>query len=127
MAGSIRRIGHFFCSDFPSRADNFNPPGLLFSHAISCPALRRTSRKCPGASHRQCSGTRCFTSWIETLCFGHEAVVLSLAEFSALPHITVTVKNGHSDAQEVYSGVRLADLMTKGLEHHSGSNCVGKR
>ncbi len=44
---------------------------------------------------------------------GHESVVLSLAEFGALPHLTVTVKNGHSDAQEVYSGVRLTDLMTK--------------
>ncbi len=44
---------------------------------------------------------------------GHETVILSLAEFKALPHITVSVKNGHTDAQEVYSGVRLADLLAR--------------
>ena len=44
---------------------------------------------------------------------GHEAVILSLAEFKSLPHLTVTVKNGHTDAQEVYSGVRLAELLNR--------------
>ena len=43
----------------------------------------------------------------------HPSVALSLSQFAVLPHTTVTVKNGHTDTQEVYSGVRLADLLTK--------------
>jgi hypothetical protein len=30
-----------------------------------------------------------------------------------MPHITVTVHNPHTNADEVYSGVRLADLLAK--------------
>lgn len=42
-----------------------------------------------------------------------EPLVLSRPEFAALPHITVTVKNGHSNEKETYSGVRLSDLFAK--------------
>jgi hypothetical protein len=38
---------------------------------------------------------------------------LTSAELAALPHITVTVKNAHNDAQETHSGVRLSDLLLK--------------
>ena len=40
-------------------------------------------------------------------------VVLSPAEFRALPHVTITVHNGHSNADETYSGVALATLLAK--------------
>jgi hypothetical protein len=43
----------------------------------------------------------------------HPSVALSLSQFAVLPHITVSVRNGHTDTQEVYSGVRLADLLSK--------------
>jgi hypothetical protein len=42
----------------------------------------------------------------------HDPTGLSLAELKALPHTTVTVHNGHTNADETYSGVRVADLLT---------------
>ena len=44
---------------------------------------------------------------------GHAPVVFSPADFQALPHITVTVHNGHTNADEAYSGVPLASLLAK--------------
>lgn len=43
----------------------------------------------------------------------HEPAKFSLAELRALPHTTVTIHNSHTNADETYSGVRLADLLTK--------------
>jgi len=41
----------------------------------------------------------------------HPDVLLKAAQFKTLPHTSVTVHNPHSDAQETYSGVRVADLL----------------
>jgi hypothetical protein len=43
----------------------------------------------------------------------HASVALSPAEFRALPHLTITVHNGHTNAAETYSGVPLATLLEK--------------
>ncbi len=43
----------------------------------------------------------------------HEPVILSPADFRALPHVTITVHNGHNNAAETYSGVPLATLLAK--------------
>jgi hypothetical protein len=43
----------------------------------------------------------------------HEPLTLSPADFRALPHVTVTVRNGHTNASETYSGVPLATLLDK--------------
>jgi len=43
----------------------------------------------------------------------HAPVVLSPADFHALPHITVTVHNSHTNAAEAYSGVPLATLLAQ--------------
>lgn len=43
----------------------------------------------------------------------HEPATLSPSEVKAMPHISVTVHNSHTNADETYSGVRLADLLTK--------------
>jgi hypothetical protein len=40
----------------------------------------------------------------------HELVLMLQSDFKALPHITVTVQNAHTNAQEIYSGVRVSDL-----------------
>jgi len=37
---------------------------------------------------------------------------LSLAELKVLPHTTVTIHNPHTNADETYSGVRVADILT---------------
>lgn len=43
----------------------------------------------------------------------HLPVAISPEEFHALPHVTVKVHNGHSNADETYSGVLLAALLAK--------------
>ena len=43
----------------------------------------------------------------------HEPAEFSPAQLKAMPHTTVTVHNSHTNADETYSGVRLADLLTK--------------
>src|SRR6202167_2004631 len=41
------------------------------------------------------------------------SVTFSPTDFHALPHVSLTVHNGHTDASETYSGVPLADLLAK--------------
>jgi hypothetical protein len=43
----------------------------------------------------------------------HGPLNLTLAEFRALPHVDVKVHNGHTNADETYSGVPLAALLAK--------------
>ena len=43
----------------------------------------------------------------------HAPVALTLAELKAMPHITATFHNTHTNADETYSGVRLSDLLSK--------------
>jgi len=43
----------------------------------------------------------------------HLPVTLSPSDFHALPHITITVHNGHTNAAETYSGVPLSVLLDK--------------
>lgn len=38
---------------------------------------------------------------------------MSLVELKSQPHITVKIHNSHTDTDETYSGVRLADLVAK--------------
>ena len=40
-------------------------------------------------------------------------MVFSPADFRALPHVTITVRNTHTNADETYSGVPLATLLEK--------------
>jgi hypothetical protein len=53
----------------------------------------------------------------------HEPTNLSPFDVKAMPHILVSVHNSHTNADETYSGVRLADLLIKmgaplGIELH---------
>ena len=43
----------------------------------------------------------------------HDPVILTATDLKAMPHLTVTIHNSHSNADEMYSGVRLADLLAK--------------
>lgn len=52
-------------------------------------------------------------------------VALSLTEFHALPHVSVTVHNAHTSADETYSGVPLAALLAK-LDAPLGDKLRGK-
>ena len=55
----------------------------------------------------------------------HKSLVLSTAELKAVPHISTTVHNPHTNADEVYSGIRLSDLLAK-LGTPLGSELRGK-
>jgi hypothetical protein len=55
----------------------------------------------------------------------HEAVALALTDLKALSHITVTIHNSHSNADETYAGVRLSDLLAK-VGAPLGGNLRGK-
>ena len=43
----------------------------------------------------------------------HEPATMSPSEVKAMPHITVSVHNSHTNTDETYYGVRLSDLLTK--------------
>jgi hypothetical protein len=43
----------------------------------------------------------------------HKSVVLSTADLKTISHISVTIHNSHTNADETYSGVRLSDLLAK--------------
>jgi hypothetical protein len=43
----------------------------------------------------------------------HAPVVFSPADLRALPHVSITVHNGHTNAAETYSGVPLATLLAQ--------------
>lgn len=43
----------------------------------------------------------------------HDPLHLSIAELKGMTHITVAFHNSHTNADENYSGVRLADLLAK--------------
>ena len=43
----------------------------------------------------------------------HAAVKLSASDLKAMPHINVAFHNSHTNADETYSGVRLAEVLTK--------------
>jgi len=55
----------------------------------------------------------------------HTPVSISLAEFRAMPHVTITVHNAHAGADETYSGVPLAELLAK-LDAPLGEHLHGK-
>ncbi len=48
-----------------------------------------------------------------TLAYQDISITLTPADFAALPHVTVAVFNGHTKANETYSGVPLATLLAK--------------
>ena len=52
-------------------------------------------------------------SLVLTYDLNHVPVEFSLAEFRILPHVTITVHNSHTKADETYSGVPLATLLAK--------------
>jgi hypothetical protein len=56
---------------------------------------------------------------------GHDPVHLAIGDVKTMPHLTVTIHNSHTNADETYSGVRVADLLTK-VGAPLGSDLRGK-
>jgi hypothetical protein len=125
----------FFCAvgirseTFSVIADNISVPRyapsmrvrkigiLLFGFALfvsSGLAQQATATSQPGAG-----------SELTLLSPDHKSVVLAAAELKAMSHISVTIHNAHTDADETYSGVRVVDLLSK-LGAPLGSDLRGK-
>ena len=62
---------------------------------------------------------------LQLLAHGHDPIHVSLADLKTQPHITVKIHNSHTDADETYSGVRLAELLAK-LGAPLGNDLRGK-
>jgi len=43
----------------------------------------------------------------------HDPVTLSASDLKAMPHLTVAIHNTHTNVDETYSGVRVADLLAR--------------
>src|SRR5215469_9726122 len=56
---------------------------------------------------------------------GRDPVHLAIGDLKTLPRLTVTIHNSHTNADETYSGVRVADLLTK-VGAPLGSDLRGK-
>src|SRR5271154_2600618 len=56
----------------------------------------------------------------------HPPVAISPTDFATIPHVTLTVHNAHSNADETYAGVPLATLLAK-LNAPLGSDLRGKQ
>jgi len=55
----------------------------------------------------------------------HAPLTLKVADLKPIAHVTVTIHNSHSNADETYSGVRLSDLLAK-VGAPLGSDLRGK-
>jgi hypothetical protein len=51
-------------------------------------------------------------------------IALSAADLKSMPHIAVTIHNSHTNADETYSGIRLADILER-LKAPLGSELRG--
>jgi hypothetical protein len=80
--------------------------GLLAVALLATSSLRAQS---PAAT----SPTAAKDSLVVTADHYHTPITFSVADFSALPHVTLTAHNGHTNADETYSGVPLATLLAK--------------
>jgi hypothetical protein len=69
----------------------------------------------PGAVAQQMEHSAASTSstHLTIKTYDGKALILSPEELAALPHKSVSVFNAHSKANETYSGVPLADLLSK--------------
>jgi hypothetical protein len=92
---------------------------VLFVFTI-LPAQQTNNSKAAAATTEPSNDT-----FLLLVALNHPAIKLTLSEFKALPHATVTFYNSHTNADETYAGVRLADLLAK-MAAPLGSELRGK-
>jgi hypothetical protein len=74
----------------------------------SCQLLAQQSTTSPPAGSHSRSDVLALLTYSD-----HKSITLSAADLKALPHISVTIHNSHTNADETYSGVRLSDLLAR--------------
>jgi hypothetical protein len=101
---------------------------LLTPHAIQAQQAGATKNAAPSVE-QNAAGSQSATQPKDTLLLtaggNHAAVSISLSDFRAMPHVTITAHNAHADADETYSGVPLAVLLAK-LDAPLGEHLRGK-
>jgi len=89
---------------------------LLTPHALHAQQTSATKNVAP-STEQNAAGSQQPAQAKDTLLLtagtNHAPVSISLMDFRALPHVTITVHNAHSNADETYSGVPLAALLAK--------------
>jgi hypothetical protein len=103
---------------------------ILFATCLSVPCnltaqqmgndAGKTAEKSSGENSRWATGLT-----IAAYTAASSPVKLSAADLKAMPHITVTFHNTHTSADETYSGVRVADILTN-FKAPLGSELRGK-
>ena len=88
------------------------------TRSISSTALGIPSRSCSVAARGGCRPAdgalgACPSTHLTIKTYEGKTLTLSPEELAALPHKSVSVYNAHSKANETYSGVPLADLLSK--------------
>ncbi len=87
--------------------------GLLITALMlwaSCDAGAQTTAM---AGHEQMAAKPSLPSSSLVVTIEGKATTLSLDDLKAMPQKTLTVKNGHSQAEETYSGVAVSDVLAK--------------
>lgn len=82
--------------------------------ALSAPQIAQPAAQIPmnGMSARQSSGTTAQVAGPLTIAFADKSAQWTPGKLASLPHLTITVWNEHAKANQTYSGVPLADLLT---------------
>jgi len=108
-----------------SRTPSIILVGILFLTPFVLPAQQGATPSVAG-SHGHAESALSAKATLTLLSFSDpKPVVLSPDELKTLSHISVTIHNSHTNADETYSGVRLSDLLTK-LGAPLGSELRGK-
>ena len=87
--------------------------GLLMAALMLGASCGAGAQAMPMAGHDQMGAktSRPSTSLVVTI--DSKATTLSLDDLKAMPQKTLTVKNGHSQAEETYTGVAVGDVLAK--------------
>jgi hypothetical protein len=88
--------------------------GMLLLPTVLASQTNQSTQPAPAAPPQMIRGGEIYEpSSLLLVSETHSHVILSAADFRALPHVTVKVRNGHSNSSETYSGVPLATLLNK--------------
>jgi hypothetical protein len=86
---------------------------LLAVLILVAAVLAQQAATAPAASKPAASTSAAEKDALLLIAPRHDLWRLAPAELKAMPHTTVTIHNSHTNADETYSGVRVADLLAK--------------
>jgi hypothetical protein len=99
----------------------------FFLSSAASPVLLAQQNKAPSAASTQngADAQPASANGQLSLFYGDRKSVLSGTDLKASTHVSITIHNSHTNADETYSGIRLADLLAK-IGAPLGSELRGK-